>query len=247
MDTIGIIGGMGPVATNRLSELITGLTPATSDQAHIPVITFNNSAIPSRVDAIFEGGVSPLPELIRTARILQTAGADFLIMPCNTAHYYFDDIQASVDIPILNMIEETVRQIVNELSEIEAIGLLGSTPTLECGLFHRYLLKYGKKVVVPDSSVQEELVMASIFGEHGIKAGYRDQPQAQLLEAGHHLIAKGSEAIIAACTEVSLVLKNGDLSVAVLDPLRVIAELAVKRSLIGKLKTTRELQCVASA
>ncbi len=247
VDTIGIIGGMGPGATNRLCDLITSLTPATSDQTHIPVITFNNSAIPSRVDAIFNGGVSPLPELVRTARILQTAGADFLLMPCNTAHYYFDEIQASVDIPLFDMIAETVRHIVSEFSDLETIGILGSSPTLDCGLFHKHLTTQGKKVIVPDPGVQIDLVMTSIFGARGIKAGHRDEPRAHLLEAGCHLAEKGANVIIAGCTEVSLVIKDGDLAVPLLDPLKIIAQLAVKRSMIGKLRTAQEQMYVVTA
>ncbi len=228
MKTIGIIGGMGPDATNHFCALITKLTPAKSDQQHIPVIVFNNAAIPSRVDAIFGCGESPLPELVRTARILQSAGADFLVMPCNTAHYYFADVQAAVNIPILNMVEQAIFRIAIEFGSVKTVGVLGSTATLRSGLFFKSLEKLGKNVVTPDSAVQEKLVMDAIFGEDGIKAGAIEAPKKQLLLASKHLQEKGAELIIAGCTEVSLVLSQEDLDVPLIDPLTVIATMAVR-------------------
>jgi aspartate racemase len=226
--TIGIIGGMGPNATNHFCSLITKLTPAKSDQDHIPVICFNNSAIPSRVNAIFGCGESPLPELVRTARVLESAGADFLIMPCNTAHYFLADLQAAVHIPILDLVEEAVLHLAREFSNVKTVGILGSTPTLNAGLFLNSLKKFGKNVVTPDSDVQDQLVMNAIFGKNGIKAGCLEEPKNQLLKAAEHLKRKGAEVIIAGCTEVSLVLLPEDLDVPLIDPLTVIAGLAIK-------------------
>jgi aspartate racemase len=232
--TIGIIGGMGPDATNRLCELITLLTPARTDQAHIPVITFNNSAIPSRVDALFHGGPSPLPELIRTARILEAAGADFLLMPCNTAHIYLEELQLAVTVPIVNMIEATVRHAIERYPRVDSVGVLGSTPTLKTGLYHKCFAKFGRSVVVPDEVVQIEMVMASIFGDNGIKAGRREQPKADLLRAGMHLHEKGAQVVIAGCTEISLVLTTAKTPFEIIDPLEVLANLAVDRALVGE-------------
>lgn len=228
MKTIGIIGGMGPDATNHFCSLITKLTPAKSDQQHIPVIVFNNAAIPSRVDAIFGCGQSPLPELVRTARILQSAGADFLVMPCNTAHFFLADVQAAVQIPILNMVEQSILRMAIEFSSVKTVGILGSTATLSTGLFFKSLEKLGRTVVTPDSAVQEKLVMDAIFGEDGIKSGSIEGPKQQLLQAAKHLQGKGAELIIAGCTEVSLVLSQQDLDVPLIDPLTVIADMAVK-------------------
>lgn len=244
MKTIGIIGGMGPDATNHLCSLITKLTPAKSDQQHIPVIVFNNSAIPSRVEAIFGWGESPLPELVRTARILQSAGADFLVMPCNTAHYYLADVQAAVHIPILNMVEQSILRMAIEFSSVKTVGIVGSTATLSSGLFFKSLEKLGKVVVTPDPDVQEELVMNAIFGEDGIKSGSVEEPKKQLIRASQHLQGKGAELIIAGCTEVSLVLSQLDLDVPLIDPLMVIADIAVKlamSSTLGGFEDSAEL------
>ena len=233
MKTIGIIGGMGPEATNRLCSLITANTAAVRDQDHIPVIAFNNSAIPDRVAAIFAMGRSPVPELVRTARALEAAGADFLLMPCNTAHYFFDDVQAAVSVPLVNMIELTVKHIIEEFRAggHNVVGLLGSTPTVECGLYETILLAQGQEIVVPDENDQKLLVMDAIFGEQGIKAGMHEHPARLLQAAANKLIAAGATIIVAGCTEISLVLNNGDLGVPIVDPLQVVADYAVRHAL----------------
>lgn len=231
--TIGVIGGMGPEATNRLCQLITELTDAGCDQSHIPVICFNNSAIPSRVDAIFCGAASPLPELVLTAKTLIRAGADFLLMPCNTAHFYFAELQRTVSAPIVNMIEETTLHICEATPALKTVGLLASSPTIECGLYHKALSGSGVSVVVPDSQMQNDCVMQSIFGPKGIKAGHQAEPKEQLIEAGMRLVAKGAQAVIAGCTEVSVVLAGDDVPFAVIDPLEVIARVAIRRARNG--------------
>jgi aspartate racemase len=232
MKTIGVIGGMGPEASNRLCQLITEGTPAACDQAHVPVITFNNSAIPDRVAAIFSQGTSPLPELIRTARVLEAAGADFLLMPCNTAHYYLEDLQAAVSVPIVNMIAVTIAVVAGSYGEKCRVGLLGSTPTVQCGLYENELKNHGYELVVPSAADQEELVMAAIFGDQGIKAGMHEKPKKLLIEAARRLIDAGADVIVAGCTEISLVLNNGDVSVPVIDPLQVVASYAIQLAML---------------
>src|SRR5262249_56179457 len=100
------------------------------------VITESNESVPSGEDASRDCGESPLGELVRTAQVLETAGADLLVMPCNCAHYYVDEIQESVQIPIVNMIEETVNHVIDTFPEARKVGLLASTATLASGLYH---------------------------------------------------------------------------------------------------------------
>jgi aspartate racemase len=228
--TIGIIGGMGPEATNLLCQLITALTPANCDQQHIPVLTFNNSAIPNRGQAIFQAGASPLPELVRTARVLEAAGADFLLMPCITAHFYLEPLQAALSIPVVDMVQITIQFIAANYPTLKRIGVIGSTATLKCGLYDRFLHAAGCKSVLTTDALQAT-VMNAIFGEVGIKAGFIDGPREELLLAAQELVGNGAQAIIAGCTEVSLVLKDGDLSVPIIDSLKILAALAVELAL----------------
>ncbi|HZH90316.1 MAG TPA: amino acid racemase [Pyrinomonadaceae bacterium] len=233
VSTIGILGGMGPEATNQLCALITGRTPVGKDQDHVPVITFNNSHIPDRVHAAYGRGESPVPEMIRTARVLEGAGADFLLMPCNLAHLFLRDVQAAVRIEILDMIEETVRYIAEQYPQCGQAGILASTPTLQSGLYHEALRKHGRRLVAPNEDEQAGKVMKAIYGREGIKCGYKDEPRVLLSEAAEHLVAEGAEMIIAGCTEVSLVLTSENSPFIVIDPLEIIARVAVERAKSG--------------
>lgn len=221
---------MGPEATNQLCALITAHTPAGRDQDHVPVITFNNSLIPDRVRGAYGGGESPVPEMIRTARVLEQAGADFLLMPCNLAHLFLRDVQAAVRVTILDMIEETVRYILEHYPQTRQVGILASTPTLQSGLYHRSFEAHGKRLLAPEADEQAEKVMKAIYGDEGIKGGYKDEPRRLLNEAAERLVAAGAEMIIAGCTEVSLVLTSANSPFIVIDPLDIIARVAVARA-----------------
>jgi aspartate racemase len=231
--TIGILGGMGPEATNRLCARITAATPARRDQDHVPVITYNNPRIPDRVRGVYGGGESPVPELVRTARVLEDAGADVLVMPCNLAHFFIAEIQSGVRVPVLDIIEETVRFVVDSHPLCRAAGLLASTPTIRCRLFDAPFRRHGVEVVVPDCEEQETKVMRAIYGPEGIKSGRKEGPRALLRDAAQGLAAAGACVVIAGCTEIPLVLSQADVSVPVVDPLEVIAGVAVRLALSG--------------
>lgn len=233
VSTIGVLGGMGPEATNRLCTLITNLTPARKDQEHIPVITFNNSLIPPRVEAMDGNGESPVPEMIRTARILEQAGADMLVMPCNLAHRFIKEVQTGVRVPLLDMIEETVNFVITKYPDFRTAGLLASTPTINHGLYHNSFAKHRRRIVSPAASEQQSKVMEAIYGQQGIKSGYKTEPRILLLEAAQQLLAEGAELIIAGCTEVSLVLEPESIACPIIDPMEVIARVAIERATSG--------------
>ena len=230
--TIGVLGGMGPEATNQLCALITANTVVSRDQEHIPVITYNNAHIPERVAAVRgnKGALDPVPEMSRTAQVLERAGADFLLMPCNLAHYFIGDVQAAVRIPLLNMIEETVNYTVAKYPQCRRVGLLASTPTIECGVYERAFSRHHRQLLVPDAREQEDKVMKAIYGSEGIKGGRKTVPRNLLSEAAEHLVERGAEVIIAGCTEVSLVLSPEGSPFVVIDPLAIIARVAVARA-----------------
>jgi len=234
MQTIGILGGMGPDATNQLCHLITQATPASCDEEHIPVITFSNPHIPSRLKALMEGGPSPVPELVRSARVLEAAGANFLIMPCNVAHYYIDEVQSFVAVPILNMVSQTVEHIAEKYPDTTSIGILASTPTVRLGLYAKPLKESGRVLIAPNEHLQESFVMEAIYGAQGVKAGYVDKPRQMLMAAVSRLIAGGAQVILSACTEVSVALAATDGTVPIVDPLKVIAQVAVDRAMCAE-------------
>ena len=216
---------MGPLATVDLFKRIVMKTPAKKDQDHPRIIIYNNSKVPDRTAYILGRGEDPLPELIDSAKKLESCGADFIIMPCNTAHYFVEEIQKAVSIPLVSMIEATAEHI--EKLGLKRVGLLATTGTIVTGIYQRALGRRGIKAIVPSEEDQEK-VMKGIY--EGVKAGSLELGRGLLLEVVKKL-ERESEGIIAGCTEVSVALKQEDLSVPLIDPMDVIAEKAVKLAL----------------
>ena len=222
---IGILGGMGPLATAELFRWIVEKTPAKRDQDHPRIIIYNNPKIPDRTAFILGNGEDPRPELIASAKKLESWGADFIIMPCNTAHFFAETIQEAIKIPLVSMIEETAR-VVQEMG-LRKVGLLATDGTIKGLVYHRALLKHGVQIAVPNK-VDQEKVMRAIYA--GVKAGNLKLGRRLLLEVARRL-EKRSDGIIAGCTEVSVALKPEDPSVPLIDPMDIIAEKAVRLAL----------------
>jgi len=194
--TIGILGGMGPMATVEFFRRLIAATPAENDQEHLHILIDNDPGVPNRTDALLHGGPCPVPTLQAMARRLVAAGARVLAMPCNTGHAYLDDIRAAVDVPVVDMIAETARA-----TPAARIGLLATDGTIESGLYHRAFGGRGVDVVVPEPDDQRAVIAAIA----AIKAGEPLSPLEERLTAVvERLVAAGAEASIAACTELSL-------------------------------------------
>jgi aspartate racemase len=222
---IGIVGGMGPEATADLYMRIIRVTPVEKDQDHHRIIIDSNPKVPDRTPAIIGEGESPLPVMIETARNVEKAGADFLIMPCNTAHYFYDQLQESVEVPVLHMIRLSAGYTKNTYPEVRKAGLLATDGTIASKLYHDAYGEQGIEIITPDEDGQER-VMEAIYQD--IKRGKLDPGREKLHKEAERLIDKGAEAILNGCTEVSIVLHPGDVKVPVVDPLQVLAEEAVK-------------------
>ena len=224
---MGILGGMGPEATIDLFYKIIKFTPAEKDQDHLRIIIDNNPKIPDRTAAILGKGEDPLPALQESAKNLEKAGADFIIIPCNTAHYFLPLIQESVKIPILNMIQETAKETQKRIPQIKKVGLLASIGTYKTEIYHQQFKKYNIEVISPEERDKEE-VMKIIYA---VKAGnLSEEIKKNILIIAQKLIDKRAEAIIAGCTEIPLILKEGDVPVPIIDPTQVLAKIAVQKA-----------------
>lgn len=225
--TIGILGGMGPEATAYFYEQIIGQTRAVTDQDHIKTIIYANPEIPPRTDAILGKGPSPAPLLVEGFRRLKDAGADFVVMPCVTAHYFYPEVKDQVDIPFISLLDEAVAWAKKEVPDLRKAGLVASTGTVESNLFHDAFGKAGVEVLQPEKEEQNQ-VMEAIFGPEGIKAGFTTGfPKETLASIAKVLVARGADAIIAGCTEVPLVLKDSDIPVPLVEPLRIAARACI--------------------
>lgn len=225
--TIGILGGMGPEATAYFYELIIQNTKAEKDQEHIKTLIYSNPEVPPRTDAILNKGPSPVPFLIEGVRRLQQAGADFIVIPCVTAHAFLPEVQAQLDFPLIHLVDETVNWSKAHIPGLKKAGLIASTGTVTSELFHRAFAESDIELLTPDAPAQDR-VMEAIFGEQGIKAGFSyGFPREILVNTAKILIARGADAIIAGCTEVPLVLTDRDIPVPLIEPLRIAARACI--------------------
>ena len=226
---IGVLGGMGPAATADFYQKIIRATPATSDQDHLQVLIFSNPQVPDRTAAIRGEGPDPLPALVAGAQVLVRGGADLIAIPCVTAHYFYDALQRAIAVPILHLVGETVTAVLTCHPGVRRVGLLATTGTLQARLFDAFFEPRGLEILRPDPEIQAAAVMEAIYR---VKAeGAHPVPQQQIREAAGHLIQRGAEVVVAGCTEVPLLLQDGDLSVPVVDATLVLAEAAVRAAL----------------
>jgi aspartate racemase len=223
---VGIIGGMGPAATIELQQRILDLTPAADDADHLRVLVDNNPGVPSRIAALLEGGdENPLPSLVSMARGLVAAGADLLAMPCNTAHYYHDDLVEQAGAPVLNMIELVGDVLETMHPRPSGVGLLASTAVQRVDLYGPGLSRRGMRTLFPGEAHQREL-MALI---RAVKAK-TDTPRqrAVMRYAAGDLVAQGADVLVIACTELSSLGGFSGQGMVVVDAMQVLAESIVR-------------------
>ena len=233
---IGVLGGMGPEATADLFRKIIKNTEAMRDQGHLRVLIDSNPKIPERTAAIVGSGESPLPMMIDTAKNLERAGADFIVIPCVTAHYFIEGLREGIAVPVISIIEEVTGEIDRRLPAVRQVGLMATTGTIRAGLFQDRLREKGVEVLFPQPGDQENLVMSAIYGESGIKAGFISlENKGKILRASNALIERGAQGIIGGCTEVPLVIDQSDMEVPFFDSLNILA-LAAIRLAKGKIR-----------
>ncbi|WP_404987602.1 cysteate racemase [Clostridium culturomicium] len=221
--TIGIIGGMGPMATIDLYRKIIEVTPANSDNDHIHVVIDSNTLIPDRTAYILGKGEDPAMEMIRTAISLENMGADFLIMACNTAYYYYDRIIPFIKIPMLNMIDETVKEIAK--LKMNTVGLLATDGVLASKVYEYKLNEYEINIIKPSEEGQK-VVMDLIY--NGIKASDFSLDISRFRTVIEELYFSGAETLILGCTELPIAFERFSLKGNAIDPTKILAEKAVQ-------------------
>jgi len=222
--TAGILGGMGPAATVDLMQRIIDLTPAQDDRDHLHLLVDNNPQVPSRIAALIDGtGTSPVPALRSMAEGLERAGADFLVMPCNTAHYYHTEIADAVAIPFLDL-RAIVAGNLQDAGTVSRVGLLASTALGIIELYEPFLDAGGMSLVYPRQEQQDELMTLI----RGVKAGRQDLKGVDTLQrAADSLTAAGVDALLIACTELSVLRSGLATPVPVFDAADLLARAVV--------------------
>lgn len=231
---IGVIGGMGPAATIRLYEEITRRTPILHEQDHLRLVIDSDPTVPDRTAALLaaasSGGKPSLPaadvdgsperHLIAAARRLQAAGVELIAIACNTAHAWHERIAGAVDVPVLHLIDVTTEAAIRCVGPGGRVGLLASLGTQSTGLYQQASARIGLSLVLPKPQIQQQ-VMDAIMQ---VKTGRTEPARATIRRAAGQLVACGAAAVIVGCTDISVVLAEGDLDVPVVDSTVALAE-----------------------
>lgn len=222
--TIGILGGMGPMATADLFAKIVSLTQADCDNDHIRIYIDSNSQIPDRTGCIVHGGASPVPQMTSALRHLEQCGADCLVMPCNTAHHFLPQLQAQTDIPFISMLESTAKACQAQFPGKTA-GVLATCGTYDSGVYSNVLDAQGVHYCLPDQADRDRL-MEVIYG--GVKKGLPLEQVRQPMEAVlEHMTAQGADYFILGCTELPIAAQELHLPQAFIDPTTELAKAAI--------------------
>ncbi len=201
---VGVLGGMGPQATVDFFQKVIDMTPVKGDQDHIHLIIDNNPKTPDRTACIL-GKENNLQKVLVSAAVrLQLMGADFLVMPCNTAHFFYDEIIKYIDIPFVNMIEEVAIEIKSRYGSGTTACLLATPGTYEGRVYERMLYKYGINMVVPGEK-EKKIVYDAVYG---IKEGLSKIDIRELCTVVNQMKERGVPVIILGCTELPLIQKD---------------------------------------
>lgn len=213
--TLGVLGGMGPAATLDFhSKLLAADAGALVDQDHLRVIIDSNPLVPDRNLAVAGRGPSPGPVLADMARGLERAGAQGLVMVCNAAHAFRADVEAAVAVPLIGIVEATAQAAVLRLPGLERAGVLASSGCLDARLYPDAFAPLGVEVVEP-RGVWRERFMALLYR---VKAGeVGEASRGEMRAIAEALVGEGAQAVVAGCTEVPLVLDDGELPVPLVD------------------------------
>lgn len=232
---IGVVGGVGPLATVDFMGKVVRLTEAKRDQDHVRMIVEQNPQIPDRTEHLVHGGTDPTIALFATCRKLEDAEADLIAIPCNTAHAFVERIQPHLRVPVLNMLDETMAQVASRHPGCTA-GLLATTGTIGSGVYAAAAERARVRLIVPDDEHQAR-VMDAIYGPAGVKAGHtagtcRDDVDAAI----RHLAERGATVVLLGCTELPLIVPQDERfaldgrTIALLDPTMLLAAACVRHA-----------------
>ena len=222
---LGILGGMGPQATNTFYQYVIDRTDAACDQEHVNALILSDSEMPDRTAAILGGDEEKqavFARLLSDAKLLDGAGCTAIAVPCNTSHYFLDEVQQNISIPIIHMIRETAKALAKQ--GLRRPGILATDGTIRTGLYQKEFASFGIEAVVPSPEAQK-LVMSLIYDD--IKSG-RDGDPRKFAAVHKDLQAQGCDCGVLACTELSVFATAHHLPPFYTDAMAVLAERSVE-------------------
>ena len=222
---LGVLGGMGPQATNTFYQFVIDRTDARTDQEHVNALILSDSGMPDRTSAILSGGEARegvYRRLLADARLLEGAGCTCIAVPCNTSHFFLDRVQEQIGIPIIHMIRETARLLASQ--GLERPGILATDGTIQTELYQKEFSSVGIQAVIPSPEAQE-LVMSLIYDD--VKSGRDGDPQ-KFAAIHEDLLSQGCDCGVLACTELSVFADKHHLPPFYTDAMAVLAQRAVE-------------------
>ena len=198
---LGVLGGMGPLATADFLAKLVQNSPAQVDQEHIPVILYADCTTPDRTASIVGSGPSPLPKLLAGIEFLNKAGVKAICVPCNSAHCWYDDMVKASAVPVLHIVKASAEQCRRRSPDIQTVGVLSTFGTHQMGIYRSILSEMGYRVVVPTDGEFQGLVSPGIAL---IKANKLDEAEALFKEATAALVARGAQVVVQGCTEIPI-------------------------------------------
>lgn len=203
---LGVLGGMGPLASAQFMLRLTLLTPAARDQDHVVAVLWSDPRVPDRVAAQAGLGPDPLPQLLRGLRALEAAGCGAVAMPCNTAHGWIDRMREQTALPILHIVDAAADDLRRQRVPPGPVGILGTAATLAMRLYQNRLEALGWPCIVPTADEMARWVSPGIAS---VKANRVTDAYAPLLSAAQALRERGAQAVVLGCTEIPLGLLAG--------------------------------------
>lgn len=227
-DFVGVIGGMGPDATVLFLDVIAQHTKASSDQEHLNIDCLQHCTVPDRTAYILDHSQpSPLPDLLEDVAVLNERGASLISMPCNTAHYFYTELQAASTVPVLNMITLAAEQVAVRHPHARRVAVLGTRGTVESGMYHRALADRGFEPVTPPEDVQQ-VVDNIIFAQVKGGAPLSESDYADVTSTMHE--AHDCDVCLVGCTELSVPQQRFTVAVPTVDALVTLADATIERS-----------------
>lgn len=220
---LGVIGGLGPLATAYYMELVIKMTKAECDQDHLEMIVYNCPGVPDRTKYILgQSDENPLPRMLKIGQALQKQGADVIAIPCMTAHYFHEELKTNLDVQVIHGIRETAEHL--KAAGVNVVGIMATDGTISSGIFQKEIEALGMTAVAPDEEFQKK-VMKMIYDD--IKAGKMPTKEEFMQVKEHLVMHKGAEAVVLGCTELSLIKNAYDLGDGVIDTLEVLAKASI--------------------
>ncbi len=227
VDIVGVLGGMGPLATIDFQRKVLAATHAECDQDHVPLIICSIPQIPDRTAAFQGSGKSPLDAMVASGLRLKAAGATMVVVPCNTAHLWYDELRSALQMPMLHMLDIALREAFDLAGRDVPFGILATDGTLSSGLYtdHSASKAAGLDWVRPTPIEMREHVTPGI---EAVKAGRLAQGRQHFTTVASALRQRGAKAVVMGCTEIPAVLDAESAGVPVIDPTAALARAAVQ-------------------